>query len=111
MLYTFYTVLIHLRYTTCSSEDNADLPIKSWVSFRSASSSRPGSRRMAKREQYSRCSQHVPVDQVVLLPRRIQARNRQSGAVLITSEAGMAKFWDLFGHKRPIGKSVGHAVH
>ena len=23
--------------------------------------------------------------------------------MLITSEAGMAKFWDLFGHKRPIG--------
>ena len=80
--------------------------MKSWVSFRSSASSRPASRRMAKRDQCPKHSQYVPVDQVILLPRRIQSRDKGSGAVMITSEAGMAKFWDLFGHKRPIGKSI-----
>lgn len=81
--------------------DNINLPLKSWASLRS-SSSRPASRRMAKHDLFPSCREHVPVDQVLFLSGRMHLRDKGS-AVLVTSEAGVAKFWDLFSQKRPIG--------
>ena len=43
------------------------------------------------------------MDQVLLLSWRLQAREKE-GAVLVTSEAGVARFWDLSGHKGAIGE-------
>ena len=64
---------------------------------------------MARRDQFPGFPKHVPVDQVLLLSGRLHSRDRNSGgsgAVLITSEAGVAKFWDLFGHKAPLGMRI-----
>ena len=78
-------------------------PTRSWSSLRS-SASRPPSRRLAKHIQSpaSLSSCHVPVDQVLFLTRRIRSRVK-GNAVLVTSEAGVAKFWDIFGYKKPVG--------
>ncbi len=46
---------------------------------------------------------HVPIDEVLFLSRRIHSREKGM-AVLVTSEAGVAKFWDLFGYKKSVGE-------
>jgi len=73
-----------------------------------ASSSRPVSRRLASRQRRRLQStsssqiQHVPVDQLVFLHTRIRAKMKGAG-VLVSSEAGVANFWDLFGKSNPVG--------
>lgn len=49
--------------------------------------------------------QHVPVDQVLFLRTRVRARSMtgKSMAILISSEAGMARFWDILGPQDPLG--------
>ena len=48
--------------------------------------------------------QRVPVDQVVFLRSRVRARQKGC-AQLISSEAGVARFWDIFSAKKePLGK-------
>ena len=77
---------------------------KSWSSLHSPSS-RPSSQRLANYRLHSAVSghmQHVPIDQVLFLSMRMHTRNKGS-AVLVTSEAGIANFWDIFGHERPKG--------
>ena len=47
--------------------------------------------------------QHVPVDQLLFLKTRV--RTRQKGAaVLVSSEGGLARFWDIFRPREPVGK-------
>lgn len=84
--------------------DNFSPSLKSRSSLQSSSSSRPASRRLAMHTHFgsTASSLHVPVDQVLFLPERVRSKSKGS-AVLVTSEAGMAKFWDLFGHKEPVG--------
>lgn len=47
--------------------------------------------------------QHVPVDQLLFLKTRVRAR-QNGAAVLVSSEGGLARFWDIFGPREPIGK-------
>ena len=52
--------------------------------------------------------QHVPVDAVLFLQARMTGAARLKGtAVLVTSEAGHAHFWDIFGSSEPMGGWVG----
>ena len=49
--------------------------------------------------------ERVPVDRVIFLRTRVRARQKGS-AQLISSEAGVARFWDIFSPKRePLGGS------
>lgn len=48
--------------------------------------------------------QHVPVDRVIFLRTRVRARQKGS-AQLVSSEAGVARFWDIFSAKKePLGQ-------
>lgn len=47
--------------------------------------------------------QHVPVDQLLFLKTRVRARQKGT-AVLVSSEGGLARFWDIFGPREPIGE-------
>ena len=46
--------------------------------------------------------QHVPVDKVLFLKKRMKTR-QQNKAVLVSSEAGMARFWSFPGEKESQG--------
>lgn len=85
-----------------SSGASRILSQKSWSSLRS-SSSRPASRRLAMRSASATSFLHVPIDEVLFLSRRIRSRDKGMAA-LVTSEGGVAKFWDLFSYKKPVGE-------
>ena len=47
-------------------------------------------------------TEHAPVDKLQFLRTRMRTRQKGS-AVLISSEGGMARFWDIFGKPEPLG--------
>ncbi len=48
--------------------------------------------------------QHVPVNQLLFLKARFRS-NRKGSAILVSSEGGMARFWDIFStSNEPLGK-------
>ncbi len=116
----WYTKLCHPVYIC--SKTSANMMKTSMTSLSAASSScpisrpisrpvsRPVSRRLASRQRRLRSIgsaqiQHVPVDQLLFLHTRMRAKVKGAG-VMVSSEAGVANFWDLFGKTNPVGTSL-----
>ncbi|XP_064637087.1 WD repeat-containing protein on Y chromosome-like isoform X2 [Lineus longissimus] len=72
-------------------------------------SSRPGTRpsrpNSRHRASHSRPEQGepVPIDKLLFLPGRVKSAKRNDGAILISSEAGVLRFWSVYGQKHDIG--------
>ena len=97
---------IMLVVTYCSKKSASFMKV-SGTPLSTASSSRPVSRRLASRQRRLQSTsssqiQHVPVDQLIFLHSRMRAKVKGAG-ILVSSEAGVANFWDLFGKLNPVG--------